>query len=599
MLCLLGAAAPASGAERPRVYVVVLDGLEREAVEDGMAPFLASLLRGEGARATDFLESRAIMTADTNPNHVAMATGAYGSASGIPGNGFAVYAPLEGEEDNEADTCVAAGPKDFTQLPTYTGGEHFSCLEAETVFEAILRQGDPDALVTAGIFGKTKLGRIFAGRHFDGRRRDLDYVWAPCPPGATEDELEYCDPTVPVDPATRDRTVSDTFAMDETIKTIREGVQTREGTRERPDLTFVNLPNIDNAGHVFGGGSVSYDTAVGLADEELRRLVTELRAQGLWESSVLLVLSDHGHDENLREVTLSDALDAAGIDPASYLIVQPLGVSILQVYLADRTDPGRFELLRRMRAAVAGVEGVDEALYREENPADGGASHALAGLHPGWNYGGERGGDMVVTAQPGYRFTDPAATGNSVPGNPIPGNHGSPHTLDNFFAVIGGGPLVQQQALSGQVAQRFDDTLLNARNQSENVDVAATVAGLFGLFAPLDSEGRFLGEAFDDNWLRELSAPPAAPQLRLRQVERGSRTRVYRISWAEERRGQYDVAIRRRGGGWRRLQRRSQQTSRRLRLRAGERYVIRVRTRAASGVHSPWSTRSLRVPRRR
>lgn len=346
---------------------------------------------------------------------------------------------------------------------------------------------------------------------------------------------------------------------------------------------------------MFGGGSQAYETAVRLADDELRRLVDELRTQGLWEQSVLLVVSDHGHDENLREITLSDAFDAAGIDSSTYLIVQPLGVSILQVYLADRTDPGRFELLRRMRQAVVAVEGVDEALYREENSADGGA-HSLGGVHPGWHYGGERAGDLVVTAQPGYRFTDPAATGNSLPGNPIPGNHGSPNTLDNFFAVVGGGSLVQHHSLSGHVAQRFDDTLPNAQNQPENVDVAPTVAGLLGLFAPPGSEGRFLGEAFDDARLRALSAPPAAPRVRLPLLGRGSRTRLYRISWADERRGEYDVSIRRRGSGWRRLQRRSQQTARRLRLRAGERYAVRARSRAASGVHSPWRTRTIRVP---
>ena len=31
------------------------------------------------------------MVAETNPNHVAMATGAFGDRSGIPGNAFAVY----------------------------------------------------------------------------------------------------------------------------------------------------------------------------------------------------------------------------------------------------------------------------------------------------------------------------------------------------------------------------------------------------------------------------------------------------------------------------------------------------------------------------
>ena len=41
----------------------------------------------------------------TNPNHTAMMTGAYAGDSGIPGNEFALYSPLESE-----DSCVATGP---------------------------------------------------------------------------------------------------------------------------------------------------------------------------------------------------------------------------------------------------------------------------------------------------------------------------------------------------------------------------------------------------------------------------------------------------------------------------------------------------------
>ena len=97
------------------------------------------------------------MIAETNPNHLAMMTGAYGDASGIPGNKFALYAPLENE-----DSCQATGPVDETKPPSVTSGENANCPLAETVFEAIKRQGNPDGLLTAGIFGKPKLGRIFA-----------------------------------------------------------------------------------------------------------------------------------------------------------------------------------------------------------------------------------------------------------------------------------------------------------------------------------------------------------------------------------------------------------------------------------------------------
>ncbi len=54
--------APAARAvERPLVYVVVFDGLDGDRVDAGRLPFTASLLRGEGARATYYRESRGVL----------------------------------------------------------------------------------------------------------------------------------------------------------------------------------------------------------------------------------------------------------------------------------------------------------------------------------------------------------------------------------------------------------------------------------------------------------------------------------------------------------------------------------------------------------
>src|SRR5262245_6568973 len=91
LTAVLSLAPAVARAERPIVYAVVIDGLDGDRVDDGDAPFISSLL---AERATYYRESRSVMIAETNPNHVAMMTGAYGNASGLPGNAFAVYAPL-------------------------------------------------------------------------------------------------------------------------------------------------------------------------------------------------------------------------------------------------------------------------------------------------------------------------------------------------------------------------------------------------------------------------------------------------------------------------------------------------------------------------
>ena len=202
----------------------MIDGLDGDAVDAGKAPFVSSLLAGEGANATYFAESRSIMPSVTNANHTAMMTGAYAGDSGIAGNEFALYAPLE-----NGDSCAATGPENTSALPTTTSGENRNCPQAEMVFEAVKRQGNPRGLVTAGIFGKPKLGRIFAGHNVDPDRRDVDYLWAPCASGPDDDD--YCG-DVPINPVSS-YAVDDATVMDEVLRTVNEGVPAEGGPPAR------------------------------------------------------------------------------------------------------------------------------------------------------------------------------------------------------------------------------------------------------------------------------------------------------------------------------------------------------------------------------
>ena len=567
-LALSGTEAQAR-AERPIVYAIVIDGLDGDRVDQGDAPFISSLM---AERGTYYRESRSVMIAETNPNHTAMMTGAYGNTSGIPGNAFALYAPLASE-----DSCQETGPSDESRAPTVTSGESASCLVAETVFGAIKRQGNPDGLLTAAIFGKPKLGRIFSAA-------GADHLWAPCSSGADDDA--YCG-QVPTNPVTG-YAVDDRTVMDEVLRTIREGIGAQH---RRPDFTFVNLHQVDSAGHASGTGP-AYDGAIRLADDEIARLVSELRARGEWERTVLILLSDHSMDTTPKKTNLSGAFQAGGIASGDFVAVQ--NGSVDMVYLADRRAGTRFELLRRMRERALATDGVSEALYREPNPADGGTAHTLDAVHPGWRLAGPRTGDLVVTHDPGGAFTDPGSFDN-----PLVGNHGGPQTRDNFFAVVGGGPGIRSQALAGNMDAQFDDTLSNP-SQAENVDVAPTVMGLFGLSAPRDNAGRFLSEAFNLSQLPGDAAPAAAvarPRLRVKRITRRrcARTRRYRVSWSP-RRGRYDLTRRSRGRT-RTLLRNSSRTAVRMRLRTARRYRVRVRMRAASGVPGPWASRAIRARR--
>ena len=544
------AVAAAQAPERPLVYVFVLDGLDGDAVDAGKAPFLSELIAGQGGRTTYYEESRSVIVAETNPNHTAMASGQYAGASGIPGNAFAVYGEIPDE-----DSCPAPGQEGNGPLSP-TSGESATCLQAQTFFQAADRQTRPEEITTAGVFGKPKLARIFSTRRVDGQSYDADYLWTPCE--SPSDDTPYCK-QVPIQPATR-YAATDGVVMDELIRTVDEGVPA-DGATKRPDLTFVNFPQIDSAGHATGTGS-AYDQAIGLADQEIRRFVEHQREAGLWERTVMVLLSDHSMDTTPTKTALASRFSAAGIPSDSYEIV--LNGSVEMIYLTDRASPGRFDLLKRMRAATmsGGLPGaapvIDEALYREPNPLDGGDAFTIDGAHPEWHASGPRTGDLFVTHMPGGAFSDPL--------NPLPGNHGSPHTADNFFAVTGGGTLVRQQALAGQAAPRFEDRALNP-GQAENVDVAPTVMRLLGRQAPANSSGRFLDEAFEAS----LVPQPAGRRTRLRlsvtprRVRQGRRVRFRFVA--------------RTGGGARVQGARIRFAGRRVRTNSRGRATMRVRFR--------------------
>lgn len=579
---------PAEAVKRPIVYAVVIDGLDGDAVDAGKAPFISSLING-GANTTYYEESRAVMVTETNPNHAAMMTGRYTRNSGIPGNSFAIYAPLEGEEDNEADTCGRAGARNPRSLPTETSGEDATCLTGETVFEAIKRQGNPDRLTTAAVMGKAKLGRILSGEDDKGNLW-VDHMWAPCTPNDGPKERKYCG-NVPIEPINQDRTINDADVMDEVIRTMERGVGPR---KERPDFTFVNLPNVDNLGHILGGGTLGYDTAVNLADAQIRRLVTRLRSRGEWGRTILVILSDHAHDTTPQVTNLTGAIEAAGIPGNRFMVID--NGSADMVYLADRKSPGRHELLARMRKAILAAPGVTEALYRKPNPADGGHRFTIERAQPDWYAAGGRTGDILVTAEPGRRFSDP-----SVTSNPLPGNHGGWHTRDNTFLVASGGALVADANRSGAVDPRFSDTLQNP-DQAENVDLAPTVLGAFGLLDPRGSDGRFLSEALRAAKLPGGARPAFKPVIRARKYSKRGRVNRWFVSWsaagkgrAPRSGGRWTLQARRGGGkGWRTVFDGRGRRGKRVKIRRGKPVQVRVRAVTAAGAPTAWAKRKLR-----
>ncbi len=169
---------------------------------------------------------------------------------------------------------------------------------------------------------------------------------------------------------------------------------------------------------------------------------------------------------------------------------------------------------------------------------------------------------------PGYAFSETSASSN-----PLPGNHGAPQTADNFLAVAGGSDLVRQGVVSGDAASA----------NPQNADLAPTVMGVLGLFAPGDSEGSFLSEAFNRPALKQLSRPhrPSVNVLsrKLEVLPSG---------------GRYDIQVRRNDGDWRRLRRNSARNSVRLASLGKGCRRVRARVRSAATIRSGWTKKKIR-----
>jgi hypothetical protein len=440
---LLGAAfaAPATAqdppADPPRltVVVVVVDSLMPAEIGQSLPPTPnLSFLRDAG---TFYAHSRAVFSAETIPNHVAMMTGVVPERSGIVANSYW----------NRTGEPAAAD----LSLP--------SELEATTLFTR-LRESCPD-LRTAAALSKSYLYEVFSECGYSGADCGINDA-----PHASFDPS--MDPTfIPVSEHTPD------------ITTMREARALLPGA----DFLFVNLGDVDRTGHVDETGATGTPIAryAALADTDtlVGQLVDDLDAAGRWDTTVMFIVSDHGMDWS----TPDKLVNLAGTFEPGLFAVQNGGTA--DVYVVDPADPEADAKLAAARMTALMHEGVEAAWYREANAIDPGEDRlipaSLGARH-------ENIGDLVILAKEGWRISEPGQTDN-----PLPGNHGHPATFHNTFLVTGGLLALRSQTVGDPAA--VVDPLSRLSEQSENTDVAATVAWLFGIDGS-DMDGRALTEAF-------------------------------------------------------------------------------------------------------
>lgn len=295
-------------------------------------------------------------------------------------------------------------------------------LRAPTMLDRVRTEA---GLTTASVLSKDYLHGLFGGR--------ASVQWAPFPlVPITDHSLDWF-----------------------TVEALKQTV-----TDHSPRFTFVNLGDMDRFGHMDLSGTslrLARNQAIFNSDHKLWNFEQFLRSTGRWERSVVIVLADHGMDwsDPMSLISAAGALDADPLLRGRFGIAQNGGADTF-AYLGP--DHERDASLARLREVVGGLPGVHRLYDTTELNL------------------GERGGDLVATCRPGWRFSDPTPFSN-----PIPGNHGHEVTLGIPFFIGGGHRIVRR----GAVVDRPARTL----------DVAPTVARLFGL-AHDEMDGTAATEAF-------------------------------------------------------------------------------------------------------
>ena len=463
--------------QRLKVVVAVIDSLMPHEITPVTTPRLDQLK----AAGTFYEQSRAVFIAETIPNHVAMMTGVYPSRSGIFSNN---YLEFGGAQPEELDLSA---PEKLTAL---------------TLFTLIDRQcpGEFDVR-TGATLSKKYLFEVFAGDA--SVNVPPDSHWDPEESGAYIGSPSNHTPDVPT--------------MDQALLQLPDA-----------DFHFINLGDVDRLAHA--SGEQARAAALAEADAQVGRLVDALVDAGRWESTVLIVLSDHGMDYSpvgpLTAISTQGMLDSLAACYAPMQAVASGGGEL--IYVLDRSLPlgDKQAALRAARGCLVGTDdcatlcpatarpfnadGIEVAWYNafDALDPDGSMPPSVRSRHP-------EAGDLMLAAADGYKFAEPDPTNAN---GQIPGNHGHPVTFHNTMLVAGGSPWVKQ-GISVAPSTTPADPLATAwylerlPEQAETIDVAPTVAWLLGL--DLLPEGFPDGGGFDGRVLAEaftqFDASPTAP----------------------------------------------------------------------------------------
>lgn len=434
LLCAVPLAAAAQGRVE-HVVVVSIDGLcpayYLEPDRHGLkVPTLRALV-AEGASAEGM---RSVFPTLTYPAHTSLVTGVSPRRHGI----FLNEAP---------DPLMKFGMRWYAEQ-----------VRARTLYQAAEERGLRAALVFWPVSLGAHANAVFP-EFWRGDRDDTQLLRAVSTPGLVAGvEQRFPDFHFDSPAETKDKDLTDIAV---------HIILTR-----RPNLLLVHLIQVDHTQHAAGLETLATRAALENADAQLGRIVAALKESGLWEHTVLFVVSDHGFAPVRTEIRPAVLLRRAGLlrlNPQGRVTDWMAGAicsgGTCEVLLKNPADTSTRERVLRIFSALAkhprnGIE----RLYSPQETAT---------LSP------DPGAFLLLEAAPGFTVSS-SAVGVYARRSRIRATHGyNPDRPDQLAAFIVAGPSIKPRRLE----------------EVSILDIAPTVAFLLGLEMP-DVEGRTLRELF-------------------------------------------------------------------------------------------------------
>jgi len=433
-------------AQKPRVLILVVDGLRPDYVTADIMPRLNALAEG-GVRG---LAHHAVFPTVTRVNGPTIFTGRYPGGHGILGN--SVYLP-----DVDPSRILNTGDaEDLWVIDQATGGR---LLTAPSLGELLAERGLTFFAASSGGSGS---GALMNHR---GAGAGLVHNAYTIPESLGPVVAEVLGPLPTIAPGTP----SVPLVARAVDAVLRIGLD-----RADADVVAAWLTEPDGTAHRTGIGSPETLGVLAGVDQEIGRLLDGLHERGMLASTNILVTSDHGFASRIGEQSITALLVGAGLkmsDDSKDVVVAGGAVHVREG--GEGRTRSIVELLQR-------TDWVGPVFVPAASPGSD------AGIYPGtvafsaigWSH--DRAADVLVSPTWSDAVNDYGYAGAVLsPGSP---GHGSSSPWDIGATFVASGPGIKRSVTSSV--------------PSGNIDIVPTALSLMGAAIPADLDGRVLSELF-------------------------------------------------------------------------------------------------------